>query len=392
MALGFLQSELDDRKQTGLYRQRNEVSSTVGTMIEVEGRHFINFSSNDYLGQRQSPNVMQAWVEGIALYGVGSGASPLVTGYTTAHKELESYLAEALNREAVILFNCGFSANQAVCQALLNKSRWAVADKLMHASFIEGATNSDAALKRFKHNDLNHLLHILAQAPQDSLIATEGVFSMDGDNADIAGILPLIDPQRHSLMLDDAHGFGVLGETGMGSAEQWTLSQQQVPILMGTFGKAIGTAGAFIAGSQALIEYLVNFAKHYIYSTAMPPAQAVATLHSLKQIRGGEQRDALNENIVLFKSLASEAGIALMNSNSAIQPVIVGDARKSLSMSEKLKSLGIWVNAIRSPTVPKGADRLRVTLSAAHSSQDIGALVDALQIASEACLEGEADV
>lgn len=380
MAFDFILSELQQRRQNSLLRRRYCIHSSIGALIEIDGQHYLNFSSNDYLGMRQSEVVMQAWLNGICDYGAGSGASSMVTGYTQAHQQLEEYLCEGLKRDGVLLFNSGFAANQAVCQALLNKHTNVLADKLIHASFIDGALASDATLKRFKHNNLEHLQRLLKDIQGDTLIATEGVFSMDGDSGDVHGLQSLAQQSKAWLMLDDAHGLGVLGETGMGSAELHQLSQAKLPVLMGTFGKAIGTAGAFIAASHDVIEYLVNFAKHYIYSTAMPPAQAAATLASLQEIRSPLQRQKLTANIALFKSHCNQLGIQLLPSDSAIQPVLVGDPSIAIQASEKLKSLGLWVAAIRSPTVPKGTDRLRVTLSASHTEQDIEALVDALEL------------
>lgn len=382
MAFDFIQSELAKRQTSGLLRQRHCIESGAGTLIEIDGQHYINFSSNDYLGMRQSETVMQAWLDGICQFGAGSGASALVTGYTKAHRELEEYLADSLNRDSVLLFNSGFAANQAICQALFNKHSNIIADKLIHASFIDGALGSEAKLQRFRHNDLGHLQSMLQQQSGDILVATEGVFSMDGDSASLHELQALT--QQHSawLMVDDAHGFGVLGDKGMGSAEQFNLSQQALPILMGTFGKAIGTAGAFIAASHQVIEYLLNFARHYIYSTAMPPAQCMATLASIKANVNPQQRQKLAANIRLFKALAASADIQLLESTSAIQPVIIGDPQAAMQMSSRLKALGLWVSAIRTPTVPKGTDRLRVTLSASHTERDIVALVDGLSLVS----------
>jgi 8-amino-7-oxononanoate synthase len=385
MAFDFISSALTERREQSLFRRRQCIEASTGTLIKVDGQHYINFASNDYLGMRQSMAVMQGWVDGVSEFGGGSGASALVTGYTQAHQALENYLAEALGREQVLLFNSGFAANQAICQALFKDSNGPagsiVADKLIHASLIDGALASEAKFLRYRHNDLNHLQQQLTKTSGDTLVVTEGVFSMDGDQAPLLDMLPLVDAHQAWLMLDDAHGFGVLGETGMGCAEAAGLSQQQLPVLMATFGKAIGTAGAFVAGSRELIDYLSNFARHYIYSTAMPPAQATATLASLKAIRTGTPRFCLHENIQLFKQLASAAGIKLMLSDSPIQPVIVGNAEEAVAASERLKSLGIWVSAIRYPTVPKGTDRLRVTIGANHQAEDIIALVDALQLA-----------
>jgi 8-amino-7-oxononanoate synthase len=311
-----------------------------------------------------------------------------VTGYTSAHQALEEYLAAGLKREKVLLFNSGFAANQAVCQALFSQSPTKshdliIADKLMHASFIDGAQASGVKLARFKHNDLRHLDKMLSSADDfvnNVLVATESVFSMDGDQAPLRQIVPLTEQTKAWLMVDDAHGFGVLGQHGIGVIEAHNLSQQQVPIVMATFGKAIGTAGAFVAGSADFIDYLINFARHYIYSTAMPAAQAYATLMSLQSKQISQCRAVLSERINLFKVLAEHAGLKLMPSETAIQPVHIGNAAQALAASQKLKELGLWVTAIRYPTVPKHTDRLRVTLTAGHEERDIHALIDALQI------------
>lgn len=395
MAFDFIASALDKRQSEGLLRTRHIVESAAGPMIEIGGQHYINFSSNDYLGMRRSSLVAQAWVDGIAEYGGGSGASPLVTGYTSAHQALEEYLAGELKRDKVLLFNSGFAANQAVCQALFSRPRVnnqnhamnqdvIIADKLMHASFIEGAKASNAKLTRFKHNSLEHLQTLLnAEADQqdnNTLVATEGVFSMDGDQAPLHKMVTMSKQAQAWLMVDDAHGFGALGKNGRGVIETHNLSQQQVPILMATFGKAIGTAGAFVAGSHDFINYLINFARHYIYSTSMPAAQAYATLISLQAKQASERRSILAQRIEQFKFLANKAGLPLTPSDTAIQPLLIGDAQKTLVASEKLKALGLWVTAIRYPTVPKHTDRLRITLTSGHEARDIEALVDGLQI------------
>jgi 8-amino-7-oxononanoate synthase len=389
MAFNFIASALEKRRSEGLFRTRHTVDSAAGPLIEIGGQHYINFSSNDYLAMRRSSVVAQAWIDGISEYGGSSGASPLVTGYTNAHQALEEYLASELKRDNVLLFNSGFAANQAVCHALFSQSQaknadLIIADKLMHASFIEGAQASNAKLTRFKHNDTEHLQMLLnssgVQAGINTLVATEGVFSMDGDQAPLHKMVAISKKYEAWLMVDDAHGFGAIGKHGRGVIETHNLSQQQVPILMATFGKAIGTAGAFVAGSHDFIDYLINFSKQYIYSTAMPAAQAYATLISLQAKQSIERRTILAERIGQFKSLANKAGLTLMPSNTAIQPLLIGDAQKALTASEKLKALGLWVTAIRYPTVPKHTDRLRITITAGHETRDIEALVDGLQI------------
>lgn len=384
MAFDFIRAGLVEKQQAGYLRERVCVEYEKDAIICINGEHYLNFASNDYLGMRQHQGVLQSWVEGLAQFGGGSGASPLITGYTQAHYALEGYLEEHLQREAVLLFSSGFAANQAICQALLNTDVQVFVDRYMHASFLDGVMSGKAKFKRFKHNDTEQLAGFLAGNSGDRLVATEGIFSMDGDAAPAQEIASMCKHRDAWLMLDDAHGFGVLGENGFGTVEQEQLSQEDVPILMGTFGKAVGTAGAFVAGSQSFIEYLINYARHYIYSTAIPAAQAVATLNSLTAIGVGEERVKLKSNIVFFQEQVKQYGFELLPSDSAIQPLIIGDPNRAMAFSHQLRKRGIWVPAIRYPTVPKGADRLRITLSALHEEKDISVLVDALQLARDA--------
>lgn len=378
MAFEHLQDSLQSLANDCLLRRRTILQDDYDGVIKVNDKHYLNFSSNDYLGHRQHQDILQSYVEGLSRHGAGAGASPLVTGYSQCHQALEAHLATSLKREAVILFSSGFAANQAICQALLNDGDTIISDKLMHASFIDAAIHSPATLLRFKHNDMHHAQQQLAKATGHRLCVSEGVFSMDGDQGELDALQTLSAQHNAWLMLDDAHGFGVLGETGMGSVESANLNQDQCQIVMGTFGKAVGTGGAFVAGSQILIDYLVNTAKHYIYSTAFSAAQAKATLTSIELIQSGGARHKLLDNIQYFKTLAKAHDLPLLASDSAIQPYVIGDPAKALNASECLKGLGLWVNAIRSPTVHQGTDRLRITLSALHQYKDIDALVDGL--------------
>ncbi|QCZ94037.1 8-amino-7-oxononanoate synthase [Salinimonas iocasae] len=385
MAFDWINEKLADLSAQGYRRQRVTVDVEKDGIISIDGRHYLHFASNDYLGMRHDEGLQQTWVEGIAQFGAGSGASPLVTGYTRAHSALESYLAEHLNREAALLFNSGFAANQAVLQALFAKSGNITADKLMHASFIDGAMSSPAQFRRFAHNNPAHLTELLSKIPStNSLIATESVFSMDGDEAPLKALADIASEHGSWLMVDDAHGFGVLGEKGLGCAEYVDLSQKDVPVLMGTFGKAVGTAGAFIAGSRELIALLINTARHYIYSTAMPPAQALATLYSLEQLQDGRRQKMLSDNIRYFKTRMQNTDFRVTDSQTAIQPILMDGPNQAMALSDALKQRGIWVPPIRYPTVPKGTDRLRVTLSSVHTHKDIDALCDALLLAREA--------
>ncbi|MGJ8674746.1 MAG: aminotransferase class I/II-fold pyridoxal phosphate-dependent enzyme [Pseudoalteromonas sp.] len=409
MPFDFIKAALEQRAADSLLRKRVEVANNSQAIIEVDGKHYINFSSNDYLGLSQHPDVLQSFAEGLSLYGASSSASSVVTGYSREHRLLEEDICEHTQFDNALLFSSGFAANQAVCQALfqttninIDNARYVVADKLMHASFVDSAMQLNNGLKnpifsRFRHNDLHHLGSKLVQ-DADYLVVTEGIFSMDGDRGDIQGIKATLDDAKSSawLMVDDAHAIGCIGDNGMGSTtlpiaapkadaflgslQTKAQSQRKVDVLMGTFGKAIGTQGSFVAGSNDFVEYLVNFSKHYVYSTAIPAAQARATRTSLQIMRKGIEREMLHQNISKFKELAIAAGLPILPVDGPIQPIIIGDPTKALALSEHLKRLGIWVNAIRSPTVPKHSDRLRITLSALHQSQDIQALVDALSL------------
>ncbi|AEP29476.1 aminotransferase class I/II-fold pyridoxal phosphate-dependent enzyme [Brumicola nitratireducens] len=417
MPFDFIKAALEQRAADSLLRKRVEVANNSQAIIEVDGNHYINFSSNDYLGLSQHQDVLQSFAEGLSLYGASSSASSVVTGYSREHRLLEEDICEHTQFDNALLFSSGFAANQAVCQALFqtanfnnDTARYVIADKLMHASFIDSAMQLNNGQKnpifsRFRHNDMQHLQSKLVQGA-DNLVVTEGIFSMDGNRGDIQGIKATLDDAKSSawLMVDDAHAIGCVGENGMGSTtipiasakadaslgslQTKARSQRKVDVLMGTFGKAIGTQGSFVAGSNDFIEYLVNFSKHYVYSTAIPAAQARATRTSLQIMRKGIEREMLHQNISKFKGLAIAAGLPILPVDGPIQPIIIGDPTKALAISQHLKSLGIWVNAIRSPTVPKHSDRLRITLSALHQTQDIQALVDALSL-SMASMQAE---
>jgi 8-amino-7-oxononanoate synthase len=423
MAFDFLAATLEQREASSLRRVRYPVVSNKDGIIEIKGKHYLNFASNDYLGLSQHEQVLQNYVEGLAMYGSGSGASSVVTGYSEEHQALEEDLCEAINKPAAMLFSSGFAANQAICHALFGissevnttlKSRprhhlekaadrkvkngsagpkvnpldserpHIIADKYMHASFIQGALDTPAYFTRFKHNDMTHAKKLISRAPPNSLVATEGVFSMDGDLGDIVQLQRILQTTHQSpvhrpwLCVDDAHAFGVIGKNGFGSLDCENVDAEQVDVLMGTFGKALGTSGAFVAGSTELIEYMVNMSKHYVYSTAISSAQARATRASLALIQQGEERQKLHGNIVYFTQAAKQKGIPLLASSSAIQAIIVGEPTLALTCSEHLAELGLWVPAIRTPTVPKNTDRLRITLSAIHSHRDIDALIDGL--------------
>lgn len=376
-----LQADLNLRREQNLYRQTQVAQSAQGPLMQYHGREFLTFCSNDYLGLANHPALVRAFKDAADEFGVGSGAAHLVNGHSRYHQQLEEALAKFTGREAAILFSTGYMANQGVITALLDKQDAIFQDKWNHASLIDAGLLSGARFQRYLHSDLTNLQTRLQRSDaRRKLIATDGVFSMDGDCANLPSLSALAKQHDAWLMVDDAHGLAVLGEHGAGICQQQMQSQQDVQILMGTLGKGFGTAGAFVAGSQELIEYLTNFARPFIYTTAMPAAIAAATLASLKIIENEPQRRSHLQNLIVqFKQGAEQIGLQLMPSDTAIQPVIVGDSAKAMAMSAQLKERGIMVTAIRPPTVPAGTARLRITLSAAHSTQQVAQLLSALE-------------
>lgn len=372
-----LGAALVGREQANLLRHRIATQGSVAGRLQVAGRDYLNFSANNYLGLADHPAIKAAFKAGIERYGTGSGASPLVTGYSCAHQQLEESLAEWLGVEAVLLFNCGFSANQAVLKALLGKEHLLWQDKLNHASLQEMGSQLTCKMKRFAHNDMAALARQLE--PNRGLIVSEGVFSMDGDQGPWAELAALAAQSGNWLMIDDAHGLGVLGPEGCGTLAAQGVPPASVHIQMGTFGKALGVAGAFVGGSRELVDYLVNFARHYVYSTHMPAAQACAVSKSIELVRAAdESRAHLGQLIARFRQGAKAQGWQLGASNTPIQPLLVGESSAALQLAERLRECGVWVSAIRPPTVPVGTARLRITLSAAHREQDVDRLLDAL--------------
>ncbi|WP_139459849.1 8-amino-7-oxononanoate synthase [Aeromonas veronii] len=383
-----LGAALAGREQAGLLRNRIATDGASGGRLRVAGREYLNFSANDYLGLAEHGAIKTAFNAGIERYGTGSGASPLVTGYSRAHQELEETLAEWLGVEAVLLFNCGFSANQAVLKALLGKEHLLWQDKLNHASLQAMGSQLPCKMKRFAHNDMAALERQLE--PNRGLIVSEGVFSMDGDQGPWRDLATLAAQSGNWLMIDDAHGLGVQGPEGRGTLAAQGVNPACVHIQMGTFGKALGVAGAFVGGSRELVEYLVNFARHYVYSTHMPAAQACAVSKSIELVReADESRAHLGQLIARFRQGAKAQGWQLGASDTPIQPLLVGESVAALQLAERLRERGVWVSAIRPPTVPVGTARLRITLSAAHREQDVDRLLDALGVCPAATTLGE---
>lgn len=376
-----LQAALDERRQQHLYRQRVNVASGCGPALGVNGQSLLNFCSNDYLGLAGHPDIAAALKAGVDAYGTGSGASHLISGHSVAHQRLEEQLAEFTGRPRALLFSTGYMANLGVINALVGRHDLVLQDQLNHASLLDGGRLTRADFRRYKHSSLSHLQWLLERSSaRRKLVVTDGVFSMDGDLAPLVKISALASEHNAWLMVDDAHGVGVLGATGGGIVEQQNLSLPQVPILMGTLGKSFGTFGAFVAGSEALIETLIQFARSYIYTTALPPSIACATSASLKIVAQEHwRRDHLCALIARFREGAQHIGLHLMPSTTPIQPVLINDDQRVNEISQLLRAKGIMVGAIRPPTVPEGSGRLRICLSAAHSEQQVDQLLEALE-------------
>lgn len=348
----------------------------------VEGESYLSFCSNDYLGLANHPELRAAMVDAAQQWGVGSGASHLVCGHSDEHHQLERELAEFCGRERALVFSTGYMANLGAINALVGKGDAVLEDRLNHASLLDAGLLSGARFSRFQHNNLDSLRQQLERASQKaakSLVVVDGVFSMDGDLAPLPEQAALVTEHNAWLMVDDAHGFGCLGANGAGVLEHYGLTQSDVPVLMGTLGKAVGSFGAFVAGSEALIETLIQLARSYIYTTALPPAVAAATRQSLRTIKAEPwRREHLHRLIQRFRGGAQALGLQLMDSPTAIQPILIGSDSLALDYSQALRQRGFWVSAIRPPTVPEGSARLRVTLSAAHSDAQVDGLLQAL--------------
>ncbi|MBV1931082.1 MAG: 8-amino-7-oxononanoate synthase [Porticoccaceae bacterium] len=382
-----LQLALDARRENNLYRQRKILQSAQGAQVQVDGQACIGFSSNDYLGFANHPALIAAFKDASDEYGVGSGASHLVSGHSAIHQALEEELAEFTGRPRALLFSTGYMANVGTIRAFIDSGDLVVQDQLNHASLLDGGFLSRAEFLRYPHQDLPTLDQILSTTDgKRKLLVTDGVFSMDGDLADVPTLVDIADRHDSWLMVDDAHGFGVLGANGRGIAEHFDMSVEQVPVLIGTLGKAFGTFGAFVAGSEALIETLIQFGRTYIYTTALPPAVAAATRVALTLVDSESwRRQKLHHLIARFQAGASQFGIPVLESITPIQPVLIGDDEKVMRISEYLLDKGFWVGAIRPPTVPRGSARLRITLNAEHDESDIDRLLDTLATALREC-------
>ena len=374
-----LSARLAERRAADLYRQRPLLQSPQGPQVVVDGQPLLAFCNNDYLGLANHPEVIKAWRDGAERWGVGGGASHLVIGHSSPHHALEEALAEFTRRPRALLFSTGYMANLGTVTALVGQGDTVLQDRLNHASLLDAGLLSGARFRRYLHNDAASLGNRLEKATGNTLVVTDGVFSMDGDIAELPTLAAAARAKGAWLMVDDAHGFGTLGATGAGIVEHFGLGLDDVPVLIGTLGKGFGTSGAFVAGSEELIETLVQFARPYIYTTSQPPALACATLRSLQLLRSEHwRREHLASLIAQFRQGAQQLGLTLMESFTPIQPILIGDAGRALQLSRLLRERGLLVTAIRPPTVPAGSARLRVTLCAAHSSAQVQQLLDAL--------------
>jgi 8-amino-7-oxononanoate synthase len=371
------EGEIESRKAAGLYRTRRVMTGRQRPRMTADGGPLLAFCSNDYLGLASHPALVGAVRHGMTDVGLGGGASHLICGHNAAHHELESEIAAFTRRSAALFFSTGYMANMGVISALAGQGDTVFSDELNHASIIDGCRLSRANIRTYPHGDMDSLATQLAETDGHKLVVTDGVFSMDGDMAPLKELSALCRKHDALLIVDDAHGFGCVGPGGRGSAASLGLSEEDIPVVIGTFGKAFGTSGAFAAGPALLMDYLVQKARTYIYTTAMPPALAIATCTSLTLVeREHWRRTHLQKLIRRFRTAMAELGYELMPSDTPIQPVLIGDAREALALSAALEARGLLVTAIRPPTVPDGASRLRVTLSAAHTQADLDRLLE----------------
>jgi len=381
-AFDDIPSKLARLAKRRLYRRRRIVESPVSRTVRVDGRDLCNFCSNDYLGLAGDERIAAAFASGVERWGVGAGASHLVCGHTAAHHELEEALADFTGRERALLFSTGYGANIGIINALIGQGDRVFEDRLNHASLLDGGWISGAEFGWYAHADpldLEVQLNAMEARPRRLLIVSDGTFSMDGDLCPLEGLVPLARRFDAWLMIDDAHGLGVHGPRGGGLVDPERFGTGDVQVLMATLGKAFGTFGAFVAGDEALIEFLIQRARNYIYTTALPSAVAVATLRSLEIVSTEDWRRAhLVDLIHRFRTGADRIGLSLLPSDTPIQPIVVGDSGRALDISAALEERGMMLTAIRPPTVPPGTARLRITLTAAHQPEDIERLLAAL--------------
>jgi len=376
-----LAEEHRERRERALWRTRQQLNSPQSVEVIRGSNRFLNFCSNDYLGLANHPRLKEAAVTASKTWGAGSGASHLVCGHQASHHRLEEELADFVGAQSALLFSTGYMANLAIPQSFLSRNDLLVQDKLNHASLIDSASLCRATFKRYRHNDINHLQKTLnTEKYRRTLISVDAVFSMDGDQAPITQLSDIAEENQAVLLIDDAHGFGVLGEQGRGSYSANRLIPNGPRLMLGTLGKALGSFGAFVAGDRVYIDHLKQFARAYTYTTALPPAVAEASRTALSILQDEPWRqEQLHQNIEYFRKCVADIGLELMSSQTPIQPLVLGDEKNALAASQILENMGIWVSAIRPPTVPADTARLRITLTAEHKREHIDQLLEGLQ-------------
>ena len=377
-----LAATLAERQSAGRYRRLRARSGEQGVSVIIDGKEMLSFCSNDYLGLAAHPTIKKAFINAAETEGVGSGAAHLLSGHSYYHQQLEEALADFMGQQSVLLFSSGYQANLGVIDGLMSRGDVVIQDKLNHASLLDGGRLSAAKSWRYHHADMGSLQRRLRQTEDSDcrLVVTDGVFSMDGDLAPLQTLIQLTQKHQAALMVDDAHAIGVLGKHGQGSIEHWQVKAEHMPIVMGTLGKAFGTAGAFVAADKDVIETLIQQSRTFVYTTAQPAAVAAASLASLVLVRTETwRREKLQTLIEQFRKGAAELGLATMNSLTPIQPIMIGDDKKAMLIGQELESRGFLLGVIRTPTVPLGSARLRVTLSTNHTEQNIKQLLEALE-------------
>ena len=377
-----LAATLAERQSAGRYRRLRARSGEQGVSVIIDGKEMLSFCSNDYLGLAAHPTIKKAFINAAETEGVGSGAAHLLSGHSYYHQQLEEALADFMGQQSVLLFSSGYQANLGVIDGLMSRGDVVIQDKLNHASLLDGGRLSAAKSWRYHHVDMGSLQRRLRQTEDSDcrLVVTDGVFSMDGDLAPLQPLIQLTQTHQAALMVDDAHAIGVLGKHGRGSVEHWQVKAEHMPIVMGTLGKAFGTAGAFVAADKDVIETLIQQSRTFVYTTAQPAAVAAASLASLVLVRTETwRREKLQTLIEQFRKGAAELGLVTMNSLTPIQPIMIGDDKKAMLIGQELESRGFLLGVIRTPTVPLGSARLRVTLSTNHTEQNIKQLLEALE-------------
>lgn len=369
-----------NRVTAKIWRERQATQNAVGRELIVKGKTYLNFCSNDYLGLANHPALSTAAIETTRERGTGSAASHLICGHQEIHQELENKLAAFVGAEKAMVFSTGYMANLSVPQTFLERGDLVLQDRLNHASLIDAGRFCEANLKRYRHLDSGHAQTILLKSNANKkLLTTDGVFSMDGDQAPLHELTKICRQTETLLLVDDAHGFGVLGKTGAGSLEQHEIRVGNGVLMLGTLGKAAGSFGAFIAGDAVYIDSLIQHARPYIYTTALPPSIAAATLAAIEIFQSEpERREKLNSNIEYFRQAIDNLHLNALDSKTAIQPILLGDSETALRATKLLQQQGLWITAIRPPTVPTGTARIRITISSEHRQSDLDQLIEAL--------------